>query len=176
MIHFHFCSSPQRVQKIMCRKLFASNVKMVTTSKSHWLRVSLSFTLIFTCPYIEEASNCPSYNLSVRLGTDCHQSCPDRTYSVKETMVCAPCDDKHCDICDQSQCYWCNEGFYVFGNIWTIFNLGLSLLDMIDSIGHCTLRSWHFTRNNSFNVTVLFSQSLTTPHVWGNCYLDLILI
>lgn len=117
MIRFYFCSSPQRIQEIKRRKLFVSNVKMVTTSKSLWLRVSLSYTLTFTYPHTEEASYSLSYDPSVRLGTDCHQSCPDRTYGVEETMVCAPCDDKQCDICDQSQCYWCKEGFYVFGNI-----------------------------------------------------------
>ncbi|KAI4821159.1 hypothetical protein KUCAC02_029106, partial [Chaenocephalus aceratus] len=48
-----------------------------------------------------------------QLGSDCHQSCPDRTYNEKDSMVCAPCDDKQCVICDPSQCYWCEEGFYV---------------------------------------------------------------
>ncbi|XP_063753552.1 proprotein convertase subtilisin/kexin type 5-like [Eleginops maclovinus] len=48
-----------------------------------------------------------------QLGSDCHQSCPDRTYNGKDTMVCAPCEDKQCLICDQSQCYWCEEGFYL---------------------------------------------------------------
>ncbi|KAK9523367.1 hypothetical protein VZT92_019778 [Zoarces viviparus] len=49
-----------------------------------------------------------------QLGTDCHQSCPDRTHGVTDTMVCAPCEEKQCVICDESQCYWCEEGFYVF--------------------------------------------------------------
>ncbi|KAM8760711.1 proprotein convertase subtilisin/kexin type 5-like [Acanthopagrus schlegelii] len=49
-----------------------------------------------------------------QLGSDCHQSCPDRTYSVDDTMVCAPCEDKNCVICDPTQCYFCEEGFYVF--------------------------------------------------------------
>ncbi|KAA8592193.1 hypothetical protein FQN60_017648 [Etheostoma spectabile] len=48
-----------------------------------------------------------------QLGTDCHQSCPDQTYSENNTMICAPCEDKQCVICDQTQCYWCEEGFYV---------------------------------------------------------------
>uniref|UniRef100_A0A8C8JQA3 P/Homo B domain-containing protein n=1 Tax=Oncorhynchus tshawytscha TaxID=74940 RepID=A0A8C8JQA3_ONCTS len=39
--------------------------------------------------------------------------CPDRTYSVIDTMTCAKCEDSHCANCDQSQCYWCEEGFYV---------------------------------------------------------------
>uniref|UniRef100_A0A8D3C3B0 Proprotein convertase subtilisin/kexin type 5b n=1 Tax=Scophthalmus maximus TaxID=52904 RepID=A0A8D3C3B0_SCOMX len=47
------------------------------------------------------------------LNTDCHQTCPDRTYSSKDNMLCAPCQDKQCAICDQAQCYWCEEGFYV---------------------------------------------------------------
>uniref|UniRef100_A0A8C4EH67 Proprotein convertase subtilisin/kexin type 5b n=1 Tax=Dicentrarchus labrax TaxID=13489 RepID=A0A8C4EH67_DICLA len=46
--------------------------------------------------------------------TDCHHSCPDRTYSREDTMVCAPCEDKQCVNCDKSQCYWCEEGFYNF--------------------------------------------------------------
>ncbi|XP_051278441.1 proprotein convertase subtilisin/kexin type 5b isoform X2 [Dicentrarchus labrax] len=49
-----------------------------------------------------------------QLGTDCHHSCPDRTYSREDTMVCAPCEDKQCVNCDKSQCYWCEEGFYNF--------------------------------------------------------------
>ncbi|XP_027889018.1 proprotein convertase subtilisin/kexin type 5b isoform X3 [Xiphophorus couchianus] len=44
---------------------------------------------------------------------DCHQSCPDWTYEVKETMMCSSCDDPVCRVCDQSQCYWCEDGFYV---------------------------------------------------------------
>ncbi|XP_076586661.1 proprotein convertase subtilisin/kexin type 5-like, partial [Chaetodon auriga] len=74
-------SAAKRIQEIRRSKLFASNVKKVTTSE---------------------------------LGTDCHHSCPDRTYGVDETMACAPCEDKQCVICDHSQCYWCEEGFYVF--------------------------------------------------------------
>ncbi|XP_010777410.1 proprotein convertase subtilisin/kexin type 5b isoform X2 [Notothenia coriiceps] len=48
-----------------------------------------------------------------QLGSDCHQSCPDRTYSEKDSMVCAPCEDKQCVICNPFLCYWCEEGFYV---------------------------------------------------------------
>lgn len=40
-------------------------------------------------------------------------------------MVCAPCEDKQCVICDPSQCYWCEEGFYVSGKMSTIYNFGL---------------------------------------------------
>uniref|UniRef100_A0A671VLW9 Proprotein convertase subtilisin/kexin type 5b n=1 Tax=Sparus aurata TaxID=8175 RepID=A0A671VLW9_SPAAU len=47
----------------------------------------------------------------------CYHSCPDRTYSVDDTMVCAPCEDKNCVICDPSQCYFCEEGFYVFDGV-----------------------------------------------------------
>ncbi|KAM9360686.1 proprotein convertase subtilisin/kexin type 5-like [Symphorus nematophorus] len=49
-----------------------------------------------------------------QFGTDCHLSCPDRTYSVDDTMVCTPCEDTRCEICDESQCHWCEDGFYVF--------------------------------------------------------------
>ncbi|CAB1456489.1 unnamed protein product [Pleuronectes platessa] len=48
-----------------------------------------------------------------KLNTDCHQSCPDGTYSSDKDMVCTPCEDKRCVICDQSQCYWCEGGHYV---------------------------------------------------------------
>ncbi|KAM9391469.1 uncharacterized protein KZ484_002947 [Pholidichthys leucotaenia] len=41
-----------------------------------------------------------------QLGHECHQSCPDKTYSVSDTMVCAPCEDKQCQVCDEYQCYW----------------------------------------------------------------------
>ncbi|KAG7490700.1 proprotein convertase subtilisin/kexin type 5 isoform X1 [Solea senegalensis] len=49
------------------------------------------------------------------LGTDCHQTCPDRTYSLNSAMVCAPCEDRKCVVCEQSQCYWCEDEFYTFG-------------------------------------------------------------
>uniref|UniRef100_A0A3B5KST8 Proprotein convertase subtilisin/kexin type 5 n=1 Tax=Xiphophorus couchianus TaxID=32473 RepID=A0A3B5KST8_9TELE len=51
--------------------------------------------------------------LCCRFDADCHQSCPDWTYEVKETMMCSSCDDPVCRVCDQSQCYWCEDGFYV---------------------------------------------------------------
>ncbi|CAN9513173.1 unnamed protein product [Ophioblennius macclurei] len=47
------------------------------------------------------------------LDSDCHLSCPDGTYSVKDTMQCSPCEDTHCEVCDHSQCYFCEDGFYV---------------------------------------------------------------
>lgn len=61
-----------------------------------------------------------------RLGPDCHTSCPDRTYSVIDTMTCAKCEDSHCANCDQSQCYWCEEGFYVSGR--TFHSVDISTL------------------------------------------------
>lgn len=82
--------------------------------------VSLSHSPMFIAPNIDT-------RLSVsRLNTDCHQTCPDRTYSSKDNMLCAPCQDKQCAICDQAQCYWCEEGFYVSGNFWSIHNCGWS--------------------------------------------------
>lgn len=59
--------------------------------------------------------------LSVRFGTDCHRSCPDRSYSDDRKMVCLPCEDKKCEICDESQCYWCEDQFYVFGEVLLLF-------------------------------------------------------
>ncbi|KAM3611892.1 uncharacterized protein V6R79_025475 [Siganus canaliculatus] len=47
------------------------------------------------------------------VGTDCHRSCPDGTYNVDKTMTCAPCEDKHCLICEPSQCHWCEDGLYI---------------------------------------------------------------
>ncbi|XP_061789194.1 proprotein convertase subtilisin/kexin type 5b isoform X2 [Nerophis lumbriciformis] len=49
-----------------------------------------------------------------QLGSDCYQSCPDRTYGLAETMKCSPCEDERCAICDAAQCYWCLEGAYLF--------------------------------------------------------------
>uniref|UniRef100_A0A6Q2XSN0 P/Homo B domain-containing protein n=1 Tax=Esox lucius TaxID=8010 RepID=A0A6Q2XSN0_ESOLU len=48
----------------------------------------------------------------LQFGTDCHKSCPDRTYN--EGTACVKCEDKHCVNCDQSQCYWCEEGFHLY--------------------------------------------------------------
>ena len=145
MIRCNFCSSPQRILEIRRRKPFASNVKTLTTSKFLRLRVLWRDTLVFTYPCTD------SVDLSVRLGSDCHQSCPDRTYSVDDTMVCAPCEDKNCVICDPTQCYFCEEGFYVFGNNWTIYDFfawrEYQLINICeeDKTGfwRCTQRSWH---------------------------------
>uniref|UniRef100_A0A674DRX4 Proprotein convertase subtilisin/kexin type 5b n=1 Tax=Salmo trutta TaxID=8032 RepID=A0A674DRX4_SALTR len=49
------------------------------------------------------------------LGPDSDTSCPDRTYRVNITMTCVKCEDRHCSNCDQSQYYWCEQGFYVSG-------------------------------------------------------------
>lgn len=140
-------------------------------------------------------SVCLSFCLFVRLGTDCHQSCPDLTYSVNDSMVCAPCEDKQCVICDQSQCFWCKEGFYVYGTIWNSLQNNYELshswisapgartnasisFSNVDR-GHCTLTSWHFTWNISFSVTVMFSDWFTIPlketcEETGRCKLILI--
>uniref|UniRef100_A0AAV2MQD7 P/Homo B domain-containing protein n=1 Tax=Knipowitschia caucasica TaxID=637954 RepID=A0AAV2MQD7_KNICA len=48
-----------------------------------------------------------------QLGSDCHRSCPDGSFSLEEQKKCVPCEDKRCLNCDQNQCYWCKEGFYV---------------------------------------------------------------
>lgn len=72
--------------------------------------------LPFRCPCIDAVV------LSVRLGPECHHSCPDRTYSVNDTMTCAPCEDEKCEICDHAQCYLCEDGFYILGNILTVPN------------------------------------------------------
>ncbi|CAL8254264.1 unnamed protein product [Boreogadus saida] len=46
-------------------------------------------------------------------GSDCYRFCPERSFSVEDSMVCYPCEDQHCINCDQSQCYWCEEGFSI---------------------------------------------------------------
>ncbi|XP_077377227.1 proprotein convertase subtilisin/kexin type 5b isoform X4 [Festucalex cinctus] len=51
-----------------------------------------------------------------KLDSDCYKSCPDGTIGVPDSMTCAPCEDRHCAICDESQCYWCQRGFYLFDN------------------------------------------------------------
>lgn len=145
LICCHFCSSPQRIQEIRRRKPFASSVKTLTTSMFLRFRVLWRETSIFTCSCID------SVDLSVRLGSDCYHSCPDRTYSVDDTMVCAPCEDKNCVICDPSQCYFCEEGFYVFGNNWSIYDfIGVMWISAdkrlwrgLDRVWRCTPRSWH---------------------------------
>uniref|UniRef100_A0A8C6U283 Proprotein convertase subtilisin/kexin type 5b n=1 Tax=Neogobius melanostomus TaxID=47308 RepID=A0A8C6U283_9GOBI len=48
-------------------------------------------------------------------GSDCHKSCPERSYCVEKTHECVQCEDEHCETCDDAQCYWCEEGFYVSG-------------------------------------------------------------
>ncbi|KAM6931379.1 uncharacterized protein FYW49_003253 [Xenentodon cancila] len=95
--------------------LTGSNATSVTTLATPALMKGLTSAPAVTQPRTQ-AQKWPLHPTGVqhRLGTDCHQSCPDRTYSDDTAMVCAPCEDKHCDICDQSQCYWCEEGFLVF--------------------------------------------------------------
>lgn len=107
--------------------------------------------------------------LSVRLGNDCHQFCPDGTYSSNDTMVCSPCGDKHCENCDQSQCYLCEEGFYIFGNIWLIYNLGL---------GYGVTIRWLTPGGNRGNWVVFislccFQDPFTYMQLWRNCELRL---
>uniref|UniRef100_H3D124 Proprotein convertase subtilisin/kexin type 5b n=1 Tax=Tetraodon nigroviridis TaxID=99883 RepID=H3D124_TETNG len=52
-----------------------------------------------------------------QFGTDCHRSCPERTYSVDTNITCAPCEDAKCLTCDPSQCYWCEDGLYVLDGV-----------------------------------------------------------
>uniref|UniRef100_A0A671RA21 Proprotein convertase subtilisin/kexin type 5-like n=1 Tax=Sinocyclocheilus anshuiensis TaxID=1608454 RepID=A0A671RA21_9TELE len=47
-----------------------------------------------------------------RLKLSCHKICPERTFEDKLSMRCARCDD-HCESCDASECYLCEEGFFL---------------------------------------------------------------
>uniref|UniRef100_A0AAR2IXQ3 P/Homo B domain-containing protein n=1 Tax=Pygocentrus nattereri TaxID=42514 RepID=A0AAR2IXQ3_PYGNA len=54
--------------------------------------------------------------LSGGLGSSCHRICPERTYADNTTMMCMHCDD-HCVNCDESQCYLCEEEYYLSGSM-----------------------------------------------------------
>ncbi|RXN20211.1 pro convertase subtilisin kexin type 5 isoform X1 [Labeo rohita] len=47
-----------------------------------------------------------------RLKSSCHKICPERMFQDKLSMVCARCDD-HCETCDASECYLCDEGYFL---------------------------------------------------------------
>uniref|UniRef100_A0A8C1MNG8 Proprotein convertase subtilisin/kexin type 5b n=1 Tax=Cyprinus carpio TaxID=7962 RepID=A0A8C1MNG8_CYPCA len=47
-----------------------------------------------------------------RLKSSCHKICPERTFEDRSTMRCARCDD-HCESCDASECYLCEDGFFL---------------------------------------------------------------
>uniref|UniRef100_A0A8C1W9D5 Proprotein convertase subtilisin/kexin type 5b n=1 Tax=Cyprinus carpio TaxID=7962 RepID=A0A8C1W9D5_CYPCA len=46
------------------------------------------------------------------LKSSCHKICPERTFEDRSTMRCARCDD-HCESCDASECYLCEDGFFL---------------------------------------------------------------
>ncbi|XP_062399560.1 proprotein convertase subtilisin/kexin type 5-like isoform X2 [Sardina pilchardus] len=45
----------------------------------------------------------------------CHRHCPDGTFGVNSTRVCEMCDH-HCRICDESQCHWCQDDYFLSGH------------------------------------------------------------
>ncbi|KAK3565727.1 hypothetical protein QTP86_014189 [Hemibagrus guttatus] len=47
-----------------------------------------------------------------KLRTNCHKICPEKTYGDVIDMVCMPCDD-YCINCDESQCYLCEDDFFL---------------------------------------------------------------
>lgn len=53
---------------------------------------------------------------SFRLGESCHKICPEKTYGDDDdaNLLCRPCDD-YCVNCDESQCYLCEDGFFLSG-------------------------------------------------------------
>ncbi|XP_035996608.1 proprotein convertase subtilisin/kexin type 5 [Fundulus heteroclitus] len=42
----------------------------------------------------------------------CYKNCPAKTYSMEETMTCAPCED-NCMSCDEHECYWCETDLFL---------------------------------------------------------------
>ncbi|XP_006835069.1 PREDICTED: proprotein convertase subtilisin/kexin type 5 [Chrysochloris asiatica] len=42
----------------------------------------------------------------------CYRTCPEKTYS--EEFECKECNP-NCGNCDQNECYWCEEGFFLLG-------------------------------------------------------------
>ncbi|KAI2661407.1 Proprotein convertase subtilisin/kexin type 5 [Labeo rohita] len=48
----------------------------------------------------------------LKLKSSCHKICPERMFQDKLSMVCARCDD-HCETCDASECYLCDEGYFL---------------------------------------------------------------
>lgn len=42
----------------------------------------------------------------------CYKICPEKTY--REEFECKACDT-NCGNCDQNECYWCEEGFFLLG-------------------------------------------------------------
>ncbi|KAI4573512.1 hypothetical protein MJT46_004752 [Ovis ammon polii x Ovis aries] len=42
----------------------------------------------------------------------CYKTCPEKTY--REEFECKACDT-NCGNCDQNECYWCEEGFFLLG-------------------------------------------------------------
>lgn len=49
-----------------------------------------------------------------RLQTSCHKICPEKTYRDDASEICSPCDD-YCVNCDESQCYLCEDGYFLSG-------------------------------------------------------------
>nr|XP_040139728.1 proprotein convertase subtilisin/kexin type 5-like [Ictidomys tridecemlineatus] len=49
---------------------------------------------------------------SPRFEHHCYKTCPEKTYS--EELECKACDT-NCGNCDQNECYWCEEGFFLLG-------------------------------------------------------------
>lgn len=47
---------------------------------------------------------------SPRFEHHCYTTCPEKTYS--EELECKACDT-NCGNCDQHECYWCEEGFFL---------------------------------------------------------------
>ncbi|TRY60185.1 hypothetical protein DNTS_003795 [Danionella cerebrum] len=47
-----------------------------------------------------------------QLGWSCHKTCPMRMYEEKSIMKCSRCDE-NCENCDASECYLCEEGFFL---------------------------------------------------------------
>ena len=49
-----------------------------------------------------------------RFKHQCYKTCPEKTY--REESECKACDT-NCGNCDQNECYWCEEGFFLLGKL-----------------------------------------------------------
>lgn len=98
-----------------------------------------------------------------RLGTSCHKICPEKTYGDDAYMLCSPCDD-YCINCDESQCYLCEDDFFLSGAKECLF-----CTDKLSSVQQSTLptcETWcsgvHLLVGGVFFVILMTLMSLVT--------------
>lgn len=49
-----------------------------------------------------------------RFERHCYKACPEKTFSTQ--WECRACGT-NCGNCDQHECYWCEEGFFLSGKL-----------------------------------------------------------